>query len=194
MIYCTALHMSTQPRNTKKSNDFRSRLWAFTLNNYTLDEVKELLTLKECEYVFQEEKGEETGTIHLQGFLKFKNAKTLSAVKKVNARMHLEVGRNEFALKAYCTKAATRNGKIWSNLKNAQVTHVQNEINIYKDDFIEMKKIEFDESLKRDWIAIKINKTPEELNYVIDWSKSWTSVDPDVISDDSDEYWNSILD
>lgn len=180
-VYSTALHMSTQPRNTKKSKDFRSRLWAFTLNNYTDEEVKELLSVSNCEYVFQEEKGEETGTLHLQGFLKFKDGKTMSAVKKINERMHLEVGKNEFALKNYCTKAATRNGKIWTNMEIAQPALVQKTEKIYVDDYKKMIVDRVDRALRDEWERYKASW--DEDKSPVDLSQAWTLVDPDNLDE-----------
>ena len=67
----------------------RSRGYCYTLNNYSEEEVQRLRNLEAVYHVFGEEVGE-SGTPHLQGFLYFKNAKTLSAVKKLVPRAHLE--------------------------------------------------------------------------------------------------------
>lgn len=70
----------------------RSRSWCFTVNNYTEQDRDQLRALS-CQYlVFGYERGEE-GTPHLQGYVHFKSAKTMSAVKKLLPRAHLEERR-----------------------------------------------------------------------------------------------------
>lgn len=67
-----------------------SRHWCFTQNNPTDEDVGILNTI-ECRYVtYGRETAPETGTPHLQGFISFKDCKTLSAVKKYLPRAHLE--------------------------------------------------------------------------------------------------------
>lgn len=66
-----------------------SRAWCYTINNYT-EEDRDGLRALECVYnIFGYERGEK-GTPHLQGYVHLKNAKTLSAVKKMMPRAHLE--------------------------------------------------------------------------------------------------------
>lgn len=71
----------------------RSRDWCFTLNNYTEEEYDAIHTLDSTEYqyiVYGKEVGE-SGTHHLQGYVYFVNAKSMSAVKKMlGNRCHLE--------------------------------------------------------------------------------------------------------
>lgn len=118
------VHKSAQSRNTI----VRARLWSMTLNNWSVPELEELKKLDgKCEYVFQEEKGDEKQTPHLQGMFYFKQPMTLTGMKKINGRAHWEVGKNKFALKAYCSKIDTRVGKIYTNMilgKTAQDAQV----------------------------------------------------------------------
>ena len=66
-----------------------SRSWCYTVNNFT-EEDRDGLRALTCAYnVFGYERGDE-GTPHLQGYIHFKDCKTLSAVKKVMPRAHLE--------------------------------------------------------------------------------------------------------
>lgn len=72
----------------------RYRAWIFTLNNYTPIEIDALekmsvANVKRCNAGF--EVGEK-GTPHIQGFIRFKNAKTLSATKRHlgSKRYHLK--------------------------------------------------------------------------------------------------------
>lgn len=85
----------------------RIRNWCFTLNNYTEDEVTSVETvLENAEYgIFGKEVGEQ-GTPHLQGFVRFRNAKTFSAVKRMfPERTHFERARGtDLQNKQYCSK------------------------------------------------------------------------------------------
>lgn len=82
----------------------RSRNFCFTLNNYTNDEF-EGIKLWDCKYlIFGKEVGE-SGTPHLQGYVSFANAKTLTALKKFSARAHWEISRGTPKQAAeYCEK------------------------------------------------------------------------------------------
>lgn len=102
------------PRNGNKSR--RLRAWCFTWNNYTLDDIDTLTQkLRDVEYVFQEEQGEK-GTHHLQGYIKFKNARYKSALIKEFKGCYFEECKNEEALIKYCQKDETRTGKIYKNI------------------------------------------------------------------------------
>lgn len=60
----------------------RQRNWCYTLNNYTDEDVLNLKAAK-CDYhVFGREVAPSTGTHHLQGFIVFAEAKTITAVQK----------------------------------------------------------------------------------------------------------------
>jgi len=66
-----------------------SRAWCYTINNFT-EEDRDGLRALTCAYnIFGYERGDE-GTPHLQGYVQFAQAKTLTAVKKVMPRAHLE--------------------------------------------------------------------------------------------------------
>lgn len=98
----------------------RYRNWVFTWNNYTAAD-RELLckafeNLK-SQFVFQEETGE-NGTPHLQGVVFFQNQRELSTLKKISRAIHWERmrGKKEQAV-AYCTKAETRTGEVFTNMK-----------------------------------------------------------------------------
>jgi len=61
----------------------------YTINNFT-EEDRDGLRALTCAYnIFGYERGDE-GTPHLQGYVQFAQAKTLTAVKKVMPRAHLE--------------------------------------------------------------------------------------------------------
>ena len=94
--------------NTIPPRDVRSKGWCFTLNNWTEEEYKAILSHchseSVCQYIIGKEVGEQ-GTPHLQGYLRGKNVIRLSTLKKINNRWHLEVakGAPEDNLK-YCSK------------------------------------------------------------------------------------------
>lgn len=85
----------------------RHRAWCFTLNNYTPEEVTHLKNVA-CKYiVWGEEKGEEKGTPHLQGYIELTNGSTKEAlIRWMGPRVHLEprkAGKSRTAA-AYCLK------------------------------------------------------------------------------------------
>ena len=90
-------------RNFKMS---RYRDWTFRLANYTQEE-EEAIKKIDCEYmVFGHEIAPTTGTPHLQGYIYFKNRKSLNQLKKMfGDRTHLENAKgNSQQNYEYCTK------------------------------------------------------------------------------------------
>ena len=82
----------------------RSQGWCYTLNNFTVLERAELLEVP-CVYHICGIEAGESGTPHLQGFIYFKSAKTLSSVKRHNGRAHWEPKRGTVDQAAdYCRK------------------------------------------------------------------------------------------
>lgn len=134
--------------NTKDRT--RSRVWSFTLNNYSEDEIKNIQSL-DCQYTFQEEKGE-MGTPHLQGMLCFKNPQEFKRVKNLIPRAHLEIARKKNALFKYCMKEDTRNGAIYTNMEEvkkngtkAQIKKGENFDKILKEDIWKNFEVPFEE-------------------------------------------------
>lgn len=89
--------------NTKSSSP--KKHWCFTFNNYTTVEKNELVQLFQHLglYVIGQEIGE-NGTPHLQGYIALKTKKRLTALKKINKRIHWEPTRNVEASIEYCKK------------------------------------------------------------------------------------------
>lgn len=88
------------------SRNTRGRAWCFTINNYTDETIANLKQLWDdtpTHYLFGEEKGEQ-GTPHLQGCVRFENARTFSAVKKMLPTAHIEPCKNWIAASTYCAK------------------------------------------------------------------------------------------
>ncbi|ALE29555.1 replication associated protein [Lake Sarah-associated circular molecule 9] len=81
-----------------------NRAWCYTLNNYTEEERDSLRSLKCAYQVFGYERGA-ADTPHLQGYVQFAHQKTLSAVKKLLPRAHLEERRGTIDQAVeYCKK------------------------------------------------------------------------------------------
>ncbi len=106
----------TQKKNTKTHDlgNTRSRSWVFTFNNYTENDIISLLTqfTPSFLYRFQEEIGK-NNTAHLQGVVKFNNAKTFKSMKKINQKIHWEKCNNIKASILYCSKTDTKSGRSW---------------------------------------------------------------------------------
>lgn len=83
----------------------RSRNWCFTINNYSNEEIEKCNNV-ECNYIIYGDETGAEGTPHLQGYLEFKDAKTLSSVKKMlGGRAHLEIRRGTpLQASDYCKK------------------------------------------------------------------------------------------
>lgn len=89
--------------------------WCFTLNNYTINDISNIISIDSSivpQYVFQEEVGE-SGTPHLQGYLRFKTKKRPKSVfSSDNLRgIHWEKCRNIQKSIDYCMKSDSRKGK-----------------------------------------------------------------------------------
>lgn len=82
----------------------RARGYCYTLNNYTLEEVKELKALDVTYHILGYETGE-NGTPHIQGYLYFKNKKSFKQLKKLIPRAHVEQQNGSIQQAAdYCRK------------------------------------------------------------------------------------------
>lgn len=92
------------------------RRWAFTWNgDFDVEECKRVLDKNCSRWVFQEEKGEESGRRHLQGRCSFKNPKRLDECSKVIRGCHWTPEHDSKAGDFYCTKEETRVGEVWSD-------------------------------------------------------------------------------
>lgn len=85
----------------------RSRKWCFTIHKPTEETLSHIASLKPVQLIVGHEMGSEGKTPHLQGFVEFKSAKTMSAVKKYfnDNKMHLErpLG-TDYENWVYCSK------------------------------------------------------------------------------------------
>lgn len=96
----------------------RKRNYMFTWNNYSQDDIQELLLDFEhsSQYCFQEETGA-SGTPHLQGVVLFKHARGFDALKRKYPKVHWEVLRSKKHGIQYCSKELTRSGKRYTNIE-----------------------------------------------------------------------------
>lgn len=95
--------------------NIRDRNWMLTINNYTDTDCTAISDLRNCNWIYQPERGEKEGTAHLQVALMFKNARTFSSIKKKFPTAHIEVARNKYACINYCRKQETSIGDPISN-------------------------------------------------------------------------------
>lgn len=149
-----------------------SRGWVFTINNYTKEDiemVKSLLPSTDPVYLVAGfETCPTTGTPHIQGAVRWKDAKTMSAVKRLLPRAHLGVKKgSDLSNDIYCTKEDNiliRMGKIPKQGKRKDLDTVKEMVKTGKSleeitDFapsyqaVQMAKamLEYHEK-KRDWV------------------------------------------
>jgi Putative viral replication protein len=106
----TGTSSSGNPSATQQT----SKAWLFTLNNHSSVDVPR--SLERVKYViWQEEKGHETATKHLQGYVIFDCSKTLGGLKRIWPTAHWEIrrGTHEQA-RDYCSKSDTRVSGPWT--------------------------------------------------------------------------------
>ena len=80
-----------------------SKSWCYTVNNYTDKDIEFFSGLECRKHVCGKEVGEK-GTPHLQGYITFKNATRLTALKKLHGSAHWEMARSQEAAYNYCLK------------------------------------------------------------------------------------------
>lgn len=93
-----------KPINTK---DKKSRKWVFTLNNYTEEEFTKIKEFgeKNCKYFIVGKEIGESGTPHLQGYMRFANARSFASMKKTIPKAHIEIAfGTDIENQKYCSK------------------------------------------------------------------------------------------
>lgn len=91
--------------NRKKDSDKgRSRAWTGTWNNYTAVDYDAVLN-HECTFVIVGKEVGESGTPHLQFYIRFENAVRMNTLKKLWPKVHWEIARGSCDENvAYCSK------------------------------------------------------------------------------------------
>jgi len=95
--------------NTKtKMEHVKSRNWVLVLNNYTEEELTHIhneFEKKSKRFIIGKEIAPTTGTPHLQMFVSYNNARSMSGMKKINGRMKIIKAKgDEYQNKVYCSK------------------------------------------------------------------------------------------
>lgn len=104
------------PSPVVKLQQNQYQYWCFTYNNYEIEQIERLEQIfKHCclWYVFQEEIGEK-GTPHLQGTIYLKKKERLTAMLKIDQKIHWEATKCVSASIAYCNKKDTAIGNVYS--------------------------------------------------------------------------------
>ena len=73
----------------------RSRCACFTLNNWTEEEKKAIISLDTYTYLIIGHEQGGQNTPHLQGYIEFKKKQSFSVLKKFNKRIHWEPRRGK---------------------------------------------------------------------------------------------------
>lgn len=95
----------TQVDTASRNTNSRARSYCFTYNNYPSDALTQLTQyFGDAQYVIGIETGKENGTPHLQGAVKFENARAFSTLKKAWPQIHWEITKNWNASVKYCKK------------------------------------------------------------------------------------------
>ena len=91
----------------QQESKIRSRIWLCTLNN-PLESLADLYEVFKPKYMCgQVEKGE-SGTIHLQFFLHFKESVWFSTLKKLHSKVHFVQVKQNNGADTYCMKEESR--------------------------------------------------------------------------------------
>mgnify|MGYP000694381367 CR=1 FL=1 len=110
----------------------RAKSWAFTLNNYTAEDIERLKALgPDVDYLIAGKEVGENGTPHLQGYVAFRARKRFTQAKAlIGDSAHLEVARNPNAAIEYCKK----DGDIFEVGTPSGGAGSRSDIDAFKDD------------------------------------------------------------
>lgn len=110
---------------------FKARCYCFTLNNYTDKDLENIKAI-DCLYLIVGQEVGKKGTKHLQGYIRFKNARAFKSIKKlISNRCHLEKARgNDMENREYCSKEGKffEKGECAKQGKRSDLESVKNEI------------------------------------------------------------------
>lgn len=105
--------------NWNNTEATKSRAWVFTLNNYTEEDIQTYLQCPLLKWVVIGKEVGESGTPHLQGYMRFENCVRRATLQKLNPRAHYAPALlgPEFNF-LYCTKGKgvfDRETKTWTD-------------------------------------------------------------------------------
>lgn len=141
---------NTIPSGFKKKQCSPAKGWCFTLNNYTCVEMEEVVAVLSSNssnrYIFQEEIGE-SGTPHLQGYVKFhKKCRPFNLFK--TKRIHWEKQKGTFQQAVdYCRKEEDRivGTNVRTNIKFPKPVKVITQLYPWQKEIVAMLKKEPDD-------------------------------------------------
>jgi len=107
-----------------------NKTWAFTLNNYTDSDIERIKNYTYSRLVIGKETGT-AGTPHLQGWITFKRGYRLTQLKKLEPRIHWEVGKTTDG-ENYCMKDGTEVAVNVNNRQQGTRTDLQNCVELIK--------------------------------------------------------------
>ena len=116
-MYTKELAELVQEPKPRKGSAPKCRNWMLTLNNPAdhLQEVdvdawvQKVLRANGAECgAAQLEKGEENGTVHIQAYVRYRNARTFQSIRKHFQHCHILAANAARASWDYCTKEKTR--------------------------------------------------------------------------------------
>lgn len=138
----------------------RASLWSITINNPSKEEVEGTLppgwTLEG-----QYERGEE-GTLHFQGLLKTTQVR-FSAVKRQFPRGHIEIARNEQALRSYVHKEETRVAEFTAQ-QTPNIFQLQNAVaHAWKDEEYKVIRHRLADTHKKDAVLLYVDQLVDRM-------------------------------
>lgn len=103
-----------------KSRDSPKKHFLLTINNYTEEDKEKLTGSKIIDIaIAQTEIGEQTGTKHIQAYIKTINKVRFNTIKELFPTSHIESVRHIEAAQVYCQKTETATGE-WELFRNIQ--------------------------------------------------------------------------
>lgn len=112
----------------------KSRVYCFTLNNYT-DLEYTAITEMDCRYLVVGKEVGDSGTPHLQGYIYLDNPRSLSSMKKEMPRAHLETAKGTpLQGSQYCKKDGNyyEKGELPFQGKRNDIDNVRDQLNLGK--------------------------------------------------------------
>lgn len=116
----------------------RSRGYMLTINNFTIEDETNIRNIGADRWIYQVERGEEHGTVHIQLFLYFNNPMDWNTIKRWWNTAHIEVARaNGHSIK-YCSKPETRvRGPYYHNIELPNQVEVISEFREWQEELLE---------------------------------------------------------
>lgn len=121
-------------------NRLRSRGWFMTINNFTEDDEANIKNVGAEKWIYQVEVGN-SGTVHLQVFIYFKNPTDFTTIKRWFPEAHIEAAKNNKKSITYCSKPDTRvRGPYCLGIELSTPLTLISELNAWQQQIIELIK------------------------------------------------------